>query len=221
MWELRSLAEKAVAEQPRSAPFDPKTGPRVAPTEAPSHPHYTPTPESETARLLSGWEGVELLDEDEESMPIELRPSASVERLGQLEQAAGQRLPEQYLDFFATTDGLELGLHEILSLNEQAILREHKLIRIVDWGNGDFDSIALEGSGFPHGSVVFCNHSPEVAVQVADSILDWLTRLREEYQRAHGVGHPRDYWEPRDYQGVYAHVCDALKGVECELNRTD
>jgi SMI1/KNR4 family protein SUKH-1 len=217
--ELRSLAEKAVASQPRRAPFDPMRPRPIPLPQGPSQPHYVPTSDSETARLLASWQGVELVPEDEQPMSIELRPGAPLRRLAQHEQAIEQELPEQYLDFWATTDGLQLGLHDILSLSRHVILKDHHLIRIVDWGNGDFDCVALEGSGFPHGSIVFCNHNPDVAVQVAESILDWLKRLMEEHQAAHGICHPRDYWVPRHHKGVYAHVCEALKDIDCELNR--
>ncbi|MCK4873925.1 MAG: SMI1/KNR4 family protein [Phycisphaerales bacterium] len=220
--QLRALAERAVVEQPRAlepAMLDGFPVPRTRMPDLPRQPKHVPSRQNETADLLRTWEGVRLRDEDGDIYTIRLRDGVSPERLAALERAVGHPLPSEYIDFMVTTDGLELLLHEILDLGRQGVIKEHRLITLQNWGNGDFDCLALEGSRFPAGSIVFCNHNPGVAVKVADSITDWLRRLMEEIKATGGIYHPRDYWVPRDYKGVYSHVCDELDDVDCELNR--
>lgn len=219
--ELRRLAEDAVAAQPRRQPYDPcNLVPTIIVRPDVAKLSRKARPKSALAKLVKSWEGVEIVLEERETSTLTLRSGVEAGRLAQLEQSMGRPLPADYIDFMSVTDGLKLGLFEIFSIDMQGYRAEHGFLTVADWGNGDSDCLVVSGDRFPVGSVVFCNHNPDDAAVISDSFGAWVRGLMEETRRCGGVAHPRDYINYPDREpGVYAHIPEAMRDLDCELNR--
>ncbi|WP_417387027.1 SMI1/KNR4 family protein [Gimesia sp.] len=154
-------------------------------------------------------------DEDGGELVVELQQPLSAEELESLMKQ--MPLPQELREFYAVTNGMELFLEELY--DSEVLQYVEEIILFHSFDNGDFTCIATKESDFPEGSVLFMNHSPDVLVQVADSLCDWIEKVVAEIQEKGCLLHPADYFSRPDEQGVYSHVLDDLKGRDCELNR--
>ncbi len=153
---------------------------------------------------------------DGKLLTLNLRDGLDRAALKRLGQRLGVRLPHDYRDFLAATDGADLFGEVILEAYELRLL-DGVILPMHAWGNGDFDCLRFDGSTFC--DVVFMNHAPSVVVPIAPTFRDWLQRAVGELSRLGCLLHPMDY-QHQDYPGgLYAHVLGALRGVDCELNR--
>jgi hypothetical protein len=219
--ELRRLAEEAVAAQPRRRPYDMMNlAPTIIARATEAELSRKPKRNSALSKLVRSWDGLEVADEDEDTHVVKLRPGVSAARLAELERLIGRALPADYIDFMAATDGLEIALFEIFSIDLQGFDAEHGFLTLADWGNGDSDCLVVSGDRFPLGSVVFCNHNPDDAAIITDSFGAWVRGIMAETRQLGSVGHPRDYMHQlKRAEGLYAHIPDAMRGLDCELNR--
>ena len=169
---------------------------------------------STVAEILDSFRELRLENEDGFESLLELETAASKQEIQSREASWGMKLPGQLGELMQVTNGMYLFGLEIMSLGALDEFPEYGLIAFHNWGNGDFDCVTTSSSKYPAGTIVFMNHSPDVTVKVADSLAEWLTRVVQE-ERDGGVAHPMDLQE----HGVYRHVLDELKGVDCELTR--
>lgn len=155
-------------------------------------------------------------DADGKLRTLKLREGLECPALDRLEQRLGVRLPNDYREFFAATDGADLFGEDVFQAYELHLL-DAAILPIHAWGNGDFTCLRFDGGTFR--DVVFMNHTPSVVVAIAPTFSDWLKRAVSEIARLGCLLHPMDY-QHHDYPGgLYAHVLGALRGVDCELNR--
>jgi hypothetical protein len=157
----------------------------------------------------------ELPDETGCHVQVGWQPGLRDEHLDRFEKRLGYALPPSYRQFLGHGDGCDFYGLSLLSASEVAV-HDSGIIGFHNWGNGDFDCLKLSKRRKESG-VFFMNHNPGVLVRIADTFFGWLQRVFEELC-AHGtLAHPRDYrFLARD--GVYSHVLETLRGVDCELN---
>jgi hypothetical protein len=155
-------------------------------------------------------------DEGGELVHVCWNPPLSLEHIERFERRLGFCLPSSYRSFLLRSDGCVLYQLDLLSASETQLYNRN-ILAFHNWGNGDFDCLRLRRRA-GEAPVFFMNHAPDVLVKVAKSFGEWLERIIDEYRRYGSIGHPRDY-RSETRVGVYAHVLQALDGVECELNR--
>jgi cell wall assembly regulator SMI1 len=149
---------------------------------------------------------------------VRLRAGLERAQMESLERTLGLRLPRDYAQFLARTDGCELFGLTLMCASEVRLeyYANERLLPFHNWGNGDFDCIDFR----PRIArpIVFMNHAPEVTVRIARSFEDWLVKIERELTKHGDVAHPRDY-RNLTRRGVYEQVLKKLRGVHCELNR--
>ncbi|MFG0283593.1 MAG: SMI1/KNR4 family protein [Phycisphaerales bacterium JB039] len=175
-----------------------------------SEPAPARNADSEIARFLESWRSRRLKAEDGGLLELTLPSPTDEQSLGEWEQSRAVSMPRELRDMLAYANPPGLFGLELLALD--SIDEYGDLIPFHDWGNGDFDCIGRDGA------VVFTNHSPDVQVEIAPTLLEWLQRVVGEIEQTGALRHPGDYRD-RPEPGVYAHVLTALEGVDCELNR--
>lgn len=113
--------------------------------------------------------------------------------LDRFERERGVKLPEQYREMLAVSNGMSLLGVTIFDLDAGAWHPEQRLLAFSDWGTfRDVDCIALDNSPYPFGSVVFVNGDPSRSVVYQNSLLDWLVAFEREVIATKDRGLP--YW---------------------------
>lgn len=168
--------------------------------------------------IIESFRGLDLQGEDDEALELETGQPASEEELESRESTWGLRIPTELRELLLYTNGVELFGNEILAANALDGFPKQGLIVFHEWGNGDFDAVATSPSRYSEGAVVFVNHSPDVTVRITDSLSDWLLRAVDEIGKQSALLHPMDY-RNKPSEGLYAHVLDELRGIDCESNR--
>jgi hypothetical protein len=158
--------------------------------------------------------------EDGELLHVSFRARASEEQLECCEQRLGTRVPHELRSLLALSNGMVLFGQQIMGSAELIHYHKQGLVVFHNWGNGDFDAITTRDGEYPEGSIVFVNHSPDIIVKVESSLSRWLVRVVGEIRKKGTLLHPCDY-RMRDEIGVYGHVLDELRGIDCELNRSE
>jgi hypothetical protein len=148
---------------------------------------------SSISQLISSLSDLVVLDEDCHPLVVHVHPGAPEESLSKRERSVGVPLPVSYRELMALSNGMSLlGLY-IMPIEEQVWYEDEGILSFHNWGNGDFDCIVLSGQRFPRGAIVFMNHTPEVTVNIEDSLIAWMSRVAEEIQRRGTLLHPMDY----------------------------
>jgi hypothetical protein len=167
--------------------------------------------------------------EDGDELGIETYPPATDQELSELDRQLGRPLAGSFRNFLKITNGMQFFGEEVLSCRRgppfecaslvgyEEFLRA-RLVPFHAWGNGDFDALDV-GAESGDAPVVFCNHSPEIRVRIADSFEQWLERACDEMRKEGALLHPSDFMQAgrSGSPGIYAHVPGALKNVDCEL----
>lgn len=149
--------------------------------------------------------------------PSRMSRPATLSDICNVENRTGQTLPDDYREFLLCTNGAQIAGLVFLSADE-IVSESEELVPFQSWGNGDFDCIRYTKSGAVQ-DIVFMNHNPDVCVGIAPSFLAWFDRIIEEVSKSRSdILHPGDYRGMQTRVGTYAHVLDALRGVDCELN---
>ena len=167
--------------------------------------------------ILAGLHELQVEDEDGDVVRLLVGRPVSEEALQSYEARLGGRLPGEFRDLLAFSNGMNLFGLEIMPVEGQEHFSEQGIISFHNWGNGDFDCIALCSSGHPEGAVLFMNHTPNVLVPISPSLGQWLSAVVDELNEKGAVLHPGDYFV-RNEGGIYAHVLESLRGIDCELN---
>jgi hypothetical protein len=168
--------------------------------------------------ILDSFRNMHLEDEDGEALEFSLEPALSEAELVVHEQATGMRFPLEFRDLLMYANGMNLFGLELMSTDQQTYFSEQGIMSFHNWGNGDFDCISISISSHPVGCVVFMNHTPDVTVRIATCLSEWLERAVQEIRSKGALLHPADYLNSPE-QGLYQHVLESLRGVDCELNR--
>lgn len=170
--------------------------------------------------ILNSVRGLELQGEDGELLRCEIRPPVLGRELMEKEERIGAKLPSELKELLLYSNGISFFGQLMLPLEQLEYFAEQGLLTFHDWGNGDFDCLAMSTSRYSENAVVFLNHSAVITVEIDGALASWLERAVEEIRQRGTLLHPGDYRTiSNGGVGVYSSVITCLDGVDCELNR--
>jgi len=172
---------------------------------------------SSIATFLQEIKDVELPDEDGAMFDLGLQSPLPHAELEEWRRMIGLDKASEVVDLYQFCNGGSFFGINIAALQEAILFPDDQLLLIHDWGNGDFDCVEILENGLS-GRMCFANHDVKIRVPVADSLLEWFNLVFDEIRQLGTLLHPADY-RHRNEQGLYAHVLEELRGVECELNQ--
>jgi len=173
---------------------------------------------SQISRFLNALRDNSFEDEDGSSLHLKLRQGLSISELERYEKRLRIALPNEFKELLVYSDGMSFFGQTIMASEEQTLFAPQGILSFHNWGNGDFDCIAVSDHSYPRGSIIFMNHAPEVTSFIETSLLHWFERVVDEIQSRGTLLHPSDY-KNREAEGMYGHVVEELRNVDCELNR--
>ena len=141
------------------------------------------------------------LDEDENSLIVELREGAAIESITKFEVDNHLKLPEDLKELLLFSNGIDLFGIQIHSLDEMEYFPRSEILTFHTWGNGDFDCLSV-GGDYSRGTVVFMSHNEDRLALVSDSLTEWFTGVIADIKRTGTLLHPFDY-NSRESEGIY------------------
>jgi hypothetical protein len=154
--------------------------------------------------IIKRYQNFTFLDEDENEINIELSNGASSAEIFRFEKKDKIKLPSDLKELLMFSNGFDLFGLQILSLERMEFFPGEQILSFHNWGNGDFDCIALSGV-FPSGTVLFMHHSEDNLIPVKNTFGDWLESVIKEVESKGTLLHPSDY-NSRKEDGVYKQV---------------
>ncbi len=154
--------------------------------------------------IIEKYKNLTLFDEDENELSIVLNKCASLSQLEEFEDRNNIKLPEDFRDLLLYTNGLNLFGVEIRNIFELEYIKDAGICIFHDWGNGDFDCLAINES-IETGSIHFMNHSTDVLKKVLPSFRIWIKRVIEEIEEKGVLLHPIDYLNNSKI-GIYQNI---------------
>jgi hypothetical protein len=158
--------------------------------------------------FLDTYKNKTILDEDENKLSLILNKGATIKQLSDFEKKYNIELPEDFKNLLLYSNGLNLFGVEIRALDEIEYIDDAGILIFHNWGNGDFDCLALN-SKYETGSILFMNHSPDVLMTVSPSLQSWLESVMQEIEKFGVLFHPSDY-NCREENGLYAKLKSEL-----------
>ncbi len=160
---------------------------------------------------------IQLENEDGDFLKLDLQTGVPESDITHFENSLGLKFPMEIRDFFKFTNGVNFFGLQILPISQLEYFPNWGIISFHSWGNGDLDCIVIDSPFQTQGTILFMNHSPDVTVPIAPSLIKWFYQVFEEIKIKGTLLHPSDY-RGRKEKGVYEHVLAKIKGVNCELN---
>lgn len=153
--------------------------------------------------VLDKLQMLRLRDEDDDVVTLRINTPASRELIGKFEATHKVQLPGEYKELLMVSDGLDLFGVKLLAISEIIYLSKLHLLVFHEWGNGDCDCLAVEGSELLVGGVFFLRRDLETPVAISPSLSLWIESVVGEVQQIGALLHPNDYAYRNMINGVY------------------
>ena len=159
---------------------------------------------SELVNFIESYCNETFLDEDGDSLIIELKKGVALEDIRKFEIDNGIDIPEGLKELLLFSNGINLFGLQVVSLEEMEFFPNTEMLSFHNWGNGDFDCLSV-GGDYPKGAVVFMSHNEGETVLVSDSLVEWFKGVISEIKKLGALLHPCDYSE-RESEGMYKNI---------------
>ncbi len=145
--------------------------------------------------LLACLESWEAVDEDDKPLTAVMSPPLDLTSMSEGALAEYHRLPRDFAEFLARSNGLDLGVLELLPFANQTSPWTMDIRIVHNWGNGDHDGIVISGEGLPFqaGNIVHCKVSGNEFGLVSESFAAWIESVLGEISEIGTLMHPMDY----------------------------
>lgn len=158
----------------------------------------------ELIKIIENYCGETFLDEDENSLIVELREGVAIESITKFEINNGLKLPDDLKKLLLSSNGINLFGIQIHSLEEMEFFLRSRILTFHNWGNGDFDCLSV-GGDYPIGTVLFMSHSEDNLALVSNNLIEWIIGVVAEIKRVGTLLSPSDYNE-RESEGMYKNI---------------